>query len=138
MARVLRILSAAAFLAVVAAGCGGAAPQKLALHGIPRALAQDWEQRASAIASAAAAGHSCNALRLADALRSDVVATQHKVPLRLRAPLLNGVKALANRITCVPTVQTQPKKPPKAPRPPHEHHGKDGRHGHGDSGGRDK
>jgi len=122
MARVLRILSAAAFLAVVAAGCGGAAPQKLALHGIPRALAQDWEQRASAIASAAAAGHSCNALRLADALRSDVVATQHKVPLRLRAP----------------TVQTQPKKPPKAPRPPHEHHGKDGRHGHGDSGGRDK
>ena len=127
MARVLRILSAAAFLAVVAAGCGGAAPQKLALHGIPRALAQDWEQRASAIASAAAAGHSCNALRLADALRSDVVATQHKVPLRLRAPLLNGVKALANRITCVPTVQT-----------PHEHHGKDGRHGHGDSGGRDK
>lgn len=145
MATVLRILSAAALLAVVTAGCGGAAqPQKLAVHGVPLALAHDWEQRASAIASAAATGNNCSALRLANALRSDVKATQHEVPLRLRAPLLTGVNALADRITCVPTVQTPPKKAPskKAPKPPPEHHGHHGHHDHGhgkgDGGGNDQ
>jgi len=136
MARVLRILSAAALLAVVTAGCGGAAqPPKLAVHGVPRALAQDWEHQASAIASAAAAGNNCSALHLANALRSDVIATQHKLPLRFRTPLLTGVNALADRITCAPTVQTPPKKPPK---PPHEHHGGHGHHGHGGGGGNDQ
>lgn len=138
MATVLRILSAAALLVVVTAGCGDAAqPQKLAVHGVPPALAQDWEHQASAVASAAAAGNDCGALRLANALRSDVIATQHKVPLRLRAPLLTGVNALAGRITCVPTAQKPPKKPPK---PPHDDHGRHGHHGHanGDGGGNDQ
>jgi hypothetical protein len=130
MARVLRILSAAALLAVVAAGCAGSAPpQKLVLPGVPRALASDWERQASEIASAAAARNSCNALQLANALRSDVIARKHELPRRLRAPLITGVNNLAERITCVPTVQTPPKKPPK---PPHEHHG---RHGPGQGQG---
>ncbi len=136
MARVLRIVSAVALLVVVAAGCGGAArSQRLAVDGVPRALAHNWERQASAIASAAALGNNCNALQLANALRRDVVATEHSVPRRLRTPLLTGVNALADRITCVPTVQTPPKEPPK---PPREHHGPHGHHGHGDGGGNDQ
>jgi len=135
---VSRILSAAALLAVVTAGCGGAAqPQELAVRGVPRALAQEWELQASAIASAAAAANNCKALQLANALRSDVIAMQHKVPRRLRAPLLTGVNALAGRLTCVPTVQTPEKPPKKPPKPPHEHHGHHG-HGDGNGGGNDQ
>ena len=135
MARVLRILSAAALFAVVAGGCGGAArPQRLAVHGVPRALAHDWEGQASAIATAAAAGDDCNALQLAHALRRDVIATQHELPPRLRTPLLTGVNALAERITCVMTVPAPPRKPSK---PHHEHHGHHG-HGHGDGGGNEQ
>lgn len=117
---------------VVVAGCGSARPQASGVHGVPRALAREWEARASAIATAAAAGNNCNALQLANALRSDVKATEQKLPLRLRTPLLTGVNALADRISCVATVQTRPRKPPE---PPHEHHGEHGHHGHGDSHG---
>jgi hypothetical protein len=114
MGNVLRIVPAAALLAVLAAGCGGGARlQQAALHGVPPGLAQDWEGQASAIASAASAGNSCRALQLAASLRSDVAASEHKLPFRLRSPLLTGVNALADRITCTPT----PKKPPKGPKP---------------------
>jgi hypothetical protein len=128
---VLRILSAAALFAVVAVGCAGTAPpQRLAVRGVPRALARDWERQASAIASAAAAGNSCNALHLANALRSGVIARQHELPRRLRTPLLTGVNNLAERITCVPTVPAPLKKSP------HEQHGRHGRgQGHGQGQG---
>ena len=138
--KVLRLLSAAALLVVVAAGCGGAAgPQRSAFHGVPRALAQDWEGKASDIATAASAGNSCLALQLAIALRADVVASKDRVPSRLRPPLLSSVNALADRIKCAPVVQTPPKKPapPKKPKPkePHEHD----HHGHrGHGGGNDQ
>lgn len=133
MANVLRILSAAALLAVVAAGCGGAArPQRSAFHGVPRALAQDWEGQARAIA---AAGDGCHALQLANSLRTEVLAKEHKLPLRIRSPLLVGVNNLRNRITCTPVVQTKPPKGPKPP-PPHEPDHKD--HGKGHDGGHEK
>jgi hypothetical protein len=136
MGSVRRILWVAALLAVLAAGCGGAdRPQRAAFHGVPPALAHDWERQASAIATAAAAGNSCNASQLADALRNDVIAKEHELPLRLRAPLRTGVSALADRITCVPTAQKPPKKPPK---PPHELHGRHGHHGQGDGGGNEQ
>ena len=138
MTSVLRVLSVAALLVVVAAGCGGAdRPSRAAVHGVPPALAQAWEGQASAIAAAASAGNSCHALQLANALRSDVIANQHKLPRRLRSPLFSGVNALAGRITCVPTVQKPPK---KSPEPPHEHHGKHDHHGHGkgDAGGNEQ
>jgi hypothetical protein len=136
---VLRIISAVALfalLAVVAAGCGGAAgPQRSPAHGVPRALAQAWAGQATAIASAAAAGNDCRAMRLAASLRDEVTASRHKLPLRLRSPLLTGVNALADRIsTCtrVVTVPTPPKgPPPKGPKPPH---GPPGHHKHGDGG----
>ena len=136
MVKVLRILSGAALLVVVAAGCGGAAgPQRSAVHGVPPALAQSWEGQASDIAAAASAGNSCLALRLANALRADVVASKDRVPSRLRPPLLTSVRALADRIKCTPVVQTPPKKPtpPEKPKPrkhPHEHDHHD-HHGHG-------
>lgn len=131
--RVLRILWAAFLLVVVAAGCGGAArPQRSAFHGVPPALAQDWEGQASDIAAAASAGNSCRARQLATALRADVVASKDRVPSRLRPPLLTSVNALADRIKCTPVVQTPPEKP-KPPKEPHEHD-RHGHHGHGHGG----
>ena len=129
----MRIASTAALVVVVAAGCGGGGrPHELAVHGVPSALAQRWEGQARAIAAAASAGDNCGALRLANALRSDVRAQQHKVPLRLRSPLISGVSALADRITC--TVKLPPKPPPKK----HDHHDLE-HHGHGDkAGGKDQ
>jgi hypothetical protein len=128
MAKVLRILSAAALLVVVAAGCGGAGrPQRSAFQGVPRVLAQDWEGQASAIATAASAGNGCQARQLAASLRTDVIAKEHELPLRLRSPLLIGVNALADRITCTPAPPKKPKPPPKEPKPPKPHHeGHDG------------
>ena len=131
----LRIVSAVALFAVVAAGCGGAArPQRSAAHGMPQALAREWERQASAIAAAAAAGNDCRAMRLAASLRAAVTAFRHKLPLGLRSPLLTGVNALADRIsTCtrVVTVQTptkpKPPGPPKGPKPKPPH----GPPGHG-------
>jgi hypothetical protein len=125
---VSRIVFAVVVLAVVVAGCGSAArPQAAPDRGIPADLARVWAGQAAAVAAAASAGDSCRALRLADALRAQVVATQRKVPLRLRSPLLAGVKALAGRITCTPPPA---KKPPKPPKPPDKHHGKPDDHGH--------
>lgn len=139
MSKVLRILAAALLLVVVAAGCGGAAPpQRSAFHGVPPALAQDWEGQASAIEAAASAGNDCRALHLATSLRDDVRNSEHRLPVRLRSPLLVGVSALVNRITCTPVVSPPPKKPapPTEPKPPKEHHehGHRGHHGRGVGG----
>jgi hypothetical protein len=140
MAKVLRILSVAALLVAVVAGCGDAAPQRSAADGVPRALAREWEKQASAIATAAAAGNDCRAMHLAASLRTEVAVARHKLPLRLRSPLLTGVNALADRLsTCTPAVpaSVQPK-PPKGPKPePPKHHGPHG-HDKGDGKGHDK
>ena len=132
----VRLLSAVALLAVVAAGCGAAQTRSSAHHGVPRALAQRWEARASAIAAAANAGDDCQALHLATSLRADVVATEQQVPRRLRAPLVTGVTALADRITCTPPPPaTKPEKPPKHG---HDEHGHHGHHGPGGGDGKDR
>jgi hypothetical protein len=113
---VLRLLSAAAVLVVLAAGCGGAGGR--AVHGVPRNLAQGWEDRAEAIAVAATFGNECRAQQLAVSLNRDVVQARHKLPLRVRGPLLAAVSSLADRTTCTP-VATNPT-PPKNPHPPHK------------------
>jgi hypothetical protein len=140
MAKVLRILSVAALLAAVVAGCGNAAPQRSTADGVPRALAREWETQASAIATAAAAGNECRAMHLAASLRTEVAGSRHKLPLRLRTPLLTGVNALADRVsTCTPvvTAPVQPK-PPKGPKPePPKPHGPPG-HDKGDDKGHHK
>jgi len=99
---------------------------------VPRALALDWERQAAAIATVASARDSCRARQLASTLRADVTASKAEVPRRLRTPLLAGVNALANRITCAPPAPPAPPKPPHKPHGPHGHHG---HHGHGDGNG---
>ena len=136
--KVLKAVSVAALVVAVLAGCGGSGrPQRSAVHGVPRALAQAWEGRASAIAEAASAGNGCRAKQLANALRTDVIAKEHDLPGRLRSPLLSGVNSLADGITCTPppvtvTTPTKPPKPPHKPSPPHH---PPGRHDHGKPGG---
>ena len=133
MGNVLRITFGTALLVVVVAGCGGGTPRDSAAHGVPRALAHEWEARASAIAGAAAAGNSCKAQQLAASLRDDVVSSQSRVPRRLRSALLTGVYSLADHTECtrVVTVQTPPPTHPapgQKPKPPKQHeppgHGK--------------
>jgi hypothetical protein len=129
--KVLRILSVTALVALVAAGCGSAGPQPRADRGLPRALASAWATRASAVASAAAAGENCRASQLASSLRDEIIAEEGRVPIRLQKPLIQGANALADRITCTVTVAPPPKqgpKPPahKPPKPPHhKKHGGD-------------
>jgi hypothetical protein len=135
--KVLRILSVAAVVALVAAGCGSA-PQPQAERGLPRALAQEWATRASAVAHAAAAGDDCQALQLASSLRDEIIAREDKVPARLQKPLVQGANALADRFTCtlpaqtvtVPPPVTKPTKPPdhKPPHRDHKHGGGGGDH----------
>lgn len=132
----LRFLCGAALLVVVAAGCGDAAPQTTGAERLPRALAHQWEMQASEIATAADAGKECRAMHLAASLKTEVAAARHEVPVRLRAPLLTGVNALAARVsTCtrvvtVPVQPTTPKEPKPKPEPKHH-----GGHGHGKHGG---
>jgi hypothetical protein len=102
-------------------------------------LAQRWEARASAIADAATVGDDCRALHLAGALRDEVAAARREVPLRLRSPLLSGVQALADRITCTPPPPVvKPKEPPKPPMPPKDDHGHHGHHKHDGGEGNDR
>jgi hypothetical protein len=130
--KVLRILSVAALVVLVAAGCGSAGPQPQADRALPRALAASWADRASAIATAAAAGRSCRAAQLASSLRDAIVADEARVPARLQKPLLQSVNSLADRITCAPQPQTVttggPRKGPEPPahEPPKPHHEKHG------------
>jgi hypothetical protein len=138
----LRRLSLAALVVAVAAGCGSASrPPKSLGDGVPRTLARAWETQASAIAAAADAGDDCHATELANALQADVVAKAHRLPFRLRAPLVTGVTSLAGRLTCrtTVTVETTPENAPgkhkASPKPGHHppHKGHD-KHG-GDAGG---
>jgi hypothetical protein len=134
---VLRIVSVTALAAFVLAGCGSSGAQTRAHGGIPRALAAAWATRASAVASAAAAGEDCRASELASSLRDEIISKEGQVPARLRKPLVEGANALADRITCTVPPQTvtvtpppKPKPPPGHEKPPHDHHGK-----HGGDGG---
>jgi hypothetical protein len=133
--KVSRILSVVV-LALVAAGCGSSAASHVqADAGLPRALAQGWAARATAVANAAAAGDSCRASQLASSLRDEIIADEARVPARLQKPLVEGANALADRITCVTPPQTvtvapAPAKPPKPKHEDHHHH----KHGHGEEG----
>ena len=134
--KVFRILSVTALVALVAAGCGSAGPRPRADRGLPRALASAWATRASAVASAAAAGENCRASQLASSLRDAIIAEEGRVPIRLQKPLIQGANALADRITCTVTVAPAPQAPKpsghKPPQPPHHHKKHDD---HGDHGG---
>lgn len=109
-------------LAGLAAACGsaGQAEGRPAAR-LPRSLAETWAAQAEAVAGALGSGSGCRARALAAALRDEVIAAEARLPGPLRAPLLEGVNALANRIAClVPprTVTVQPPRPGKGPAPP--------------------
>ena len=141
-----RFLAALALLAFVASGCGGSARTgRAARLGVPRALAMKWEAQATTIATAAAAGKDCRAKQLAASLRDDIEQSQHKLPFRLRSPLLTGVTDLVNHTTC-PVVAGPPhtkapppkgRKPKPKPRHPPKRHGPRG-HDKGDDKGHGK
>jgi len=92
---------------LVGAGCGGAAKQTTGPH-LPRVLAQQWAQRADAIAAA----DPCTAHRRAAALRTDVIlaVNKRKIPQSLLEPLTSNllepltskVNALAAHSACAP------------------------------------
>ena len=84
---------------LVAAGCGGAAKQVAGPH-LPRTLAQQWAQRADAIATA----DPCTAHRRAATLRTDVIlaVNKRKIPQSLLEPLTSKVNALAAHEACAP------------------------------------
>jgi hypothetical protein len=133
MANVVRILAAAALVAIIPTGCGGTGrSHRSAVRGLPPKLARAWAAQASAIADASAAGNNCRASRLASSLRDDVIQAEGRVPARLQKPLVAGVNALADRITCIPKPPPPPPQrheKPKPPKPGHDHH-----HHHGDGG----
>ena len=84
---------------LVGAGCGGGAEQTTEPQ-LPRALAQEWAQRADAVAAA----EPCAAHRRASALRTDVirVINTRKIPQSLLEPLTSKVNALAAHEACTP------------------------------------
>ena len=83
----------------VVAGCGDAAKQTAGPH-LPHVLAQQWAQRADAIAAA----DPCAAHRGAAALRTDVIlaVNRHKIPQSLLEPLTSKVNGLAAHKACAP------------------------------------
>jgi hypothetical protein len=132
---VLRIFPAAAAVALLMAGCGGSSrPDRPATREVPRALASEWANQASAVASAAAAGDDCQAAQLAATLRTDVIEKESQVPARLQPALLAGVNALADRIVCQAPPQTVIVPSKGEPPPKHDQHGHDK---HGDKHGND-
>ena len=84
---------------LIGAGCGGAAKRAATPH-LPRVLAQQWAQRADAIAAA----DPCTAHRRAAALRTDVIlaVNKHKIPQSLLEPLTSKVNGLAAHSACAP------------------------------------
>jgi hypothetical protein len=123
-------------LALLAAGCGGAAPPpKPRQPHLPRALAATWRTQANAVAEALAARDGCTAKEHATALRASVIdAIQSgRVAPRFQEELLAAVNDLPDRIGCTP-----PPAPVVEPGPPpkheHDHGHKHGHHGKGDEG----
>jgi hypothetical protein len=142
---VYRVACAACLASLALAGCGAAASSST--QTAPRlrhALAQRWEDQANAIAAAAAAGNACRAQQLASSLRDDVIAHAHRIPRKLSGPLLAGVNALADRITCIPptdtvtTVATVPPGPHPHPKPKPKPKPKPPDHGPGAGGDKGK
>ena len=136
---VLRTVSTFALLAIVVAGCGSSSRPSSSERALPRALAGVWATQASTVATAAANGNGCRARHLANSLRTEVMSARGRVPQRLRTPLLETVKSLANRITCTPPVQPKvPSGPGEQAKPPkhHDHgNGNDNGNGNGNQGG---
>jgi hypothetical protein len=123
------LLSASSLLAA----CGGNAKPQSAPH-LPKSSAAQLIALAQTVARDAR-GDGCTARSEIDALsaKAHELVANGSVPLRLRAPLLNGVTALAAEApACTPPAPTPTPAPAKAPK-----HGKPDKahHDHGHHGG---
>jgi hypothetical protein len=123
--------SAALLLAAfLIAGCGGTAAQTppRSPPKIPRALAQQWEAEAQAVAAALASGDGCNAKTAATGLREQIIeaVNAHSFPSRYQATLLGAVNDLPDKIVCTPAPPTTTDEHPKPPKHGHGKHDKGG------------
>ena len=120
---------------IAVAGCGGSAeraappPPRL-----PRALVQDFAQRADEIAQRLDAGDDCGALDAATKLQQRSIALVGRVPAIYQETLQGTINDLVGRIHCTPP----PPSPPAAPAAPAAHdNGKHkGEKKHGDKHGK--
>jgi len=125
------LLSASSLLAA----CGGHARQTT-----PHLAKTDAAQLIALAQTVAkdAGADGCTARSQIDALgtKARELVAAGRVPLRLRAPLLDGVNALAaDAPACTPPpAPIKPVKPDKHDKPPKEHHDH-GHHGRGNDGG---
>jgi hypothetical protein len=116
-----RELAAAAAVALVLSGCGGAkhaAPPRP--PALPHALASDLAAASDQVAAALATGDSCRALILVHGLQAQTIAAinAHRVPAGLQEQLSGAVNSLAARVSCVPPPDNRGK------HNGHEKHGK--------------
>jgi hypothetical protein len=103
---------------IVVSSCGGSAeraappPPRL-----PRALVQDFAQRADEIAQRLDAGDDCGALDAATKLQQRSIALVGRVPAVYQETLQRTINDLVGRIHCTPP----PAAPPAAPSAPPAH-----------------
>lgn len=129
----MRRLFALVLLALAAAGCGGSAKPRVVTvqPRLPRALAQDWQQQADAVAAALAANDGCTARAKAVALQQSVIQAidARRIPRRFDETLQGAANELVDGIACTPpppvTVTVTPTPPGHG-----EGHGKGHGHGH--------
>ena len=120
--KVLRILSVAALLVAVAAGCGNAARRRdPPLTGFLGRWRESGRPRRRPLQPPPRPGTTAARCTSPPRFAPRSPASRRKLPLRLRSPLLTGVNALAARVsTCtrVVTVPVQPKPPEEPKRKP--------------------
>lgn len=120
-------MAAALFLSA----CGGAKQQPPPPPTFSRSLASSLAAQSDAVADALAAGDSCRALSLANALQQRTIAAinEGRVSADLQEQLSSAVNALVARVKCVP---------PATPAPQEQKHDHGKHKGHGkkkDEGG---
>jgi hypothetical protein len=123
---------------IVVAGCGSVAkratppPPRL-----PRALAQDFAQRADEIARRLDAGDGCGALAAATTLQHRSIALVGRVPPAYQETLQGTINDLVARIRCTPPAPPPPTEPAAPVAPPAHDNGKHkGEKKHGDEHGK--
>jgi hypothetical protein len=133
--RTLRGLGAALAAVLCLSACGGVKQRAAPPPALSRSLGSSLAAQSDAVASALAAGNSCEALTLAHQLQQRTIAAinEGRVAAGLQEQLSSAVNALVTRVQCVPPPQQQ------QPEPRHDHgkhKGQDNQNGqNGDEGG---
>jgi hypothetical protein len=104
--------------------CGGAKHSSPPPPTLPHSLGTSLAAQSDGVASALAAGDSCEALTLARRLQQRTIAAinEGRVAAGLQEQLSSAVNALVARVQCVPPAQPQPQ--PRHDHGKHKGHGK--------------